>query len=204
MSTTTAETSRLARLDGAALDLLFREARSYSYWQPRPVDESLILELYDLLKMGPTSANSSPARFLFLTTEQAKARLVSVMPERNREKTRTAPVVVLVAYDLRFFEKMDKLAPGRPYQQYFAENPAMAEQTARQSGTLQGAYLMLAARSLGLDCGPMLGDPDAINAEFFPDSSWRVNFICALGYGVKEKLHLRLPRLDFDEAARIL
>ena len=202
--TTEATTSAPGRLSDAALDVLFREARSYSYWQPRPVEQSLIRELYDLLKMGPTSANTTPARFLFLTTAEAKDRLVRIMPEGNKEKTRTAPVVAIIAYDLKFFENMDRLAPGKPFKQRFAENPAEAQWIARLSGTLQGAYLIMAARSLGLDCGPMLGDLDAINAEFLPDSSWKANFVCALGYGVKERLHPRLPRLDFEEAARIL
>ena len=123
---TAAETqtiSPVSRLDDAALDLLFREARSYSFWQPRPVEESVIRELYDLLKFGPTSANTSPARFVFVRSEEAKARLVPLMPEMNREKTRTAPVVVLVAYDLKFYEKLDKLMPHRDYKPWFAGNP---------------------------------------------------------------------------------
>ena len=188
----------------AALDQLFRQARSYSFWQPRAVEESVVHRLYDLVKFGPTSANTSPARFVFVMSDEGKARLVPLMPEMNQEKTRTAPVVALIAYDLRFYDKLDKLMPHRDYKPWFVGNPAQAEKTAKQSGTLQGAYLMLAARALGLDCGPMLGDDEKINAEFFPDSSWRVNFVCALGYGVKEKLFPRLPRLDFDEAARIL
>ncbi len=192
------------RLDDAALDLIFREARSFSFWQARPVEETLIREIYELVKLGPTSANTSPARFLFLASEEAKARLVPLMPEQNREKTRTAPLVALVAYDLAFFEKLDKLVPYRDLKPWFADNRAFAERTAMQSGTLQGAYLMIAARSLGLDCGPMLGDADRIDAEFFPGSTWRVNFVCALGYGRRERLFPRLPRLDFDEAARIL
>jgi 3-hydroxypropanoate dehydrogenase len=196
--------SSASQLDEAALDLLFREARSFSFWQPRPVEDSVIRKLYDLLKFGPTSANTTPARFVFVTSNAAKARLVPLMPEMNREKTASAPVVVLVAYDLKFYEKLDKLMPHRDYKPWFVGNPAYAEKTAKQSGTLQGAYLMLAARSLGLDCGPMLGNDDQINVEFFPDSSWRLNFVCALGYGVKEKLFPRLPRLDFDEAALIL
>jgi len=138
------------RLDEKALDQLFREARSFSYWQDRPVEEAAIRELYDLLKMGPTSANTSPARFVFVRSEDSKARL------------------------------------------------------ARQSGTLQGAYLMMAARSLGLDCGPMLGDNERIEAEFFPGRNWKLNFVCAIGYGMKDKLYPRLPRLDFSEAAVLL
>jgi 3-hydroxypropanoate dehydrogenase len=193
-----------SQLDDASLDVLFREARSFSFWQPRPVEPSVVRKLYDLVKFGPTSANTSPARFVFLTSEEAKTRLVPLMPEGNQEKTRTAPVVALIAYDLKFYEKLDKLMPHRDYKPWFAGNPAQAEKTAMQSGTLQGAYLILAARSLGLDCGPMLGNDEQINAEFFPDSSWRINFICALGYGVREKLFPRLPRLDFEESARIL
>lgn len=113
-------------------------------------------------------------------------------------------VVVLVAYDLKFWEKLDKLMPHRDYKPWFSGNPAFAEKTAQQSGTLQGAYLMLAARSLGLDCGPMLGDDEKVNAEFFAGTSLRLNFVCALGYGDREKLFPRLPRLDFDEAVTLL
>jgi 3-hydroxypropanoate dehydrogenase len=192
------------RLDDRGLDQLFRDARSYSFWQQRPIEESVIRELYDLLRMGPTSANTSPARFVFVRSEEAKARLVPLMPEQNQEKTRTAPLVVLIAYDLRFYEKLGKLMPYRDIKPWFTENPGFSEQTARQSGTLQAAYLMLAARSLGLDCGPMLGDNEKIDAEFFSDQAWRLNFVCAIGYGLKEKLFPRLPRLDFSEAAVIL
>ncbi len=192
------------RLDDKALDQLFREARSFSYWQDRPVEDSMIQELYDLLKMGPTSANTSPARFVFVRSEEAKARLAPLMPEMNQEKTKRAPLVVLVAYDLRFYEKLGKLMPYRDIKPWFIENPAFLEQTARQSGTLQGAYLMMAARSLGLDCGPMLGDNEKIEAEFFPERGWKLNFVCAVGYGVKEKLYPRLPRLDLSEAAVLL
>jgi 3-hydroxypropanoate dehydrogenase len=192
------------RLDDKALDQLFREARSFSYWQDRPVEESLIQELYDLLKMGPTSANTSPARFVFVRSEEAKARLVPLMPEMNQEKTRRAPLIVLIAYDLRFYEKLGKLMPYRDIKPWFTENPAFLEQTAHQSGTLQGAYLIMAARSLGLDCGPMLGDNEKTEAEFFPERGWKLNFVCAIGYGVREKLYPRLPRLDFSEAALLL
>ncbi len=192
------------RLDDKALDQLFREARSFSYWQDRPVEDSMIQELYDLLKMGPTSANTSPARFVFVRSEEAKARLAPLMPEMNQEKTRRAPLIVLVAYDLRFYEKLDKLMPYRDIKPWFIENTAFLEQTARQSGTLQGAYLIMAARSLGLDCGPMLGDNEKIEAEFFPERGWKLNFVCAVGYGVKEKLYPRLPRLDLSEAAVLL
>ncbi len=192
------------RLDDEALDQLFRKARSFSYWQERPVEESVIQELYDLLKMGPTSANTSPARFVFVRSEEAKARLAPLMPEMNQEKTRRAPLVALIAYDLRFHEKLGTLMPYRDITSWFTGNPAFLEQTARQSGTLQGAYLMMAARSLGLDCGPMLGDNEKIEAEFFPEPSWKLNFVCALGFGVRERLHPRLPRLSFSDAAVLL
>lgn len=191
-------------LGNHALDLLFREARSFSSWQERPVEPELLRQLYDLMKWAPTSANSSPARFVFLTSEEAKARLIPALPEQNRAKAAAAPVVVLIAYDLEFWKRLDKLMPHRDYKPWFSENPDFAGKTAQQSGTLQAAYLMLAARSLGLDCGPMLGDDDKVNAEFFADSSLRINFVCALGYGDRNKLYPRLPRLDFEEAVTVL
>jgi len=191
------------RLEDQALDQLFREARTATKWLDAPVDPNLIQELYELLKWGPTSANSSPARFVFLTSDEAKARLVKVLPEGNQEKARTAPVVALVAYDLEFFEKLDKLMPYRDLKPWFSQ-PEVAAKSAAQSGTLQGAYLILAARALGLDCGPMLGDLDAIDKEFFDGTTWKTNFVCALGYGDRAQLHPRLPRLTFEEAARIL
>jgi len=196
-------TPEAARLGAAALDQLFREARSFSKWQDKPVEPELIKELYELLKFGPTSANTSPARFLFLTTPEAKERLAAVLPEMNQAKTRTAPVVAVVAYDLEFHHKLDKLMPFRDIKAWFSE-PAQALRTATQSGTLQGAYLILAARALGLDCGPMLGDLDAIDKEFFQGTTWHANFVCALGYGDRGQLHPRLPRLDFEEAVTIL
>ena len=198
-----ATASPTQRLDHAVLDQLFREARSFSKWLDRPVEPELIPELYDLLKFGPTSANTSPARFLFLTNPDAKDRLVRVLPEGNQEKARSAPVVVVVAYDLEFYHKLDKLMPHRDLKPRFSQ-PPVATATAAQSGTLQGAYLMLAARALGLDCGPMLGDLEAINREFFEGTQWKANFVCALGYGDRASLHPRLPRLDFHEAVTVL
>lgn len=194
----------MTALENDALDQLFNEARSFSFWQNKPVEETTLRRLYDLLKFGPTSANTSPARFVFITSDAARARLVPLMPEFNREKVESAPVVVLVAYDLEFYEKLDKLLPHRDYKPWFTNDASFAEKTAIQSGTLQGAYLIMAARSLGLDCGPMLGNDQEIQAEFLPDTHWRLNFICGLGYGDKEKLFPRLPRLDFEEAALVL
>ena len=192
------------RLNDQALDQLFRQARSFSNWQNRPVDPTLIEELYDLLKFGPTSANTSPARFLFLSSDEAKNRLVSILPEGNQEKARTAPVVAIVAYDLDFYEQLGKLMPHRDMKPAFVGNSARISHTATQSGTLQGAYLLLAARALGLDCGPMLGDLEKIDNEFFPGTSWRSNFVCALGYGDRTQLGPRLPRLNFAEAVKTL
>jgi len=197
-------TSQAPRLDDTTLDQLFRQARSFSNWQKRSVDPALIEELYDLLKYGPTSANTSPARFLFLTNDEAKERLVRILPEGNQEKTRTAPLVAIVAYDLEFYEHLGKLMPHRDMKPAFVGNPARISQATTQSGTLQGAYLILAARALGLDCGPMLGDMEKIDQEFFAGTSWRSNFVCALGYGDRSQLGPRLPRLDFSDAVKTL
>ena len=201
---TVQNTPHSTRVNTEAMDQLFREARSFSKWQDRPVGLPVLEEIYELMKYGPTSANTSPARFLFLATEEAKSRLVPLLPEGNQEKARTAPVVAIVAYDLEFFHKLDKLMPFRDLKPWFAGDPRQAEVTAIQSGTLQGAYLMLAARAVGLDCGPMLGDLKKIDDEFFMGTHWRANFLCCLGYGDRTQLHPRLPRLDFNEASKIL
>jgi 3-hydroxypropanoate dehydrogenase len=193
------------RVDGEALDALFREARTHSAWLKHDVPKDLLREAYDLAKMGPTSANTSPARFVFLTTEEAKERLIPALMPGNVEKTRSAPVTVIVAQDLEFYEQLPRLWPHAEAKSWFAGNPALIADTAARNSTLQGAYLMLAARALGLDCGPMSGfDADKVNAEFFPDGKWRVNFLFNLGFGDLEKLHPRAPRLDFDEACCVL
>jgi 3-hydroxypropanoate dehydrogenase len=193
------------RVDEAALDVLFRQARTHRAWQPKPIADELLRAIYDLAKWGPTSANSSPARFLFLRSEEAKARLLPALAPGNVEKSRTAPVVVIVAYDLEFYEKLPKLAPHADLRSAFAGKPALIQETAFRNGSLQGAYFILAARAYGLDCGPMSGfDADKVNAEFFPDGRYRANFICNLGYGDPTKLHPRAPRLDFDEACTLL
>ncbi|CAN7142708.1 malonic semialdehyde reductase [Phenylobacterium sp. LjRoot225] len=189
----------------AELDQLFRTARTRNGWRPEPVPETLIRELYDLLKWGPTSANLSPGRFVFLTTEAAKARLAPHLSNANRPKTLAAPVVALVAYDLKFAEHAPRLFPHAPGVKDWFGDPAVAQETAFRNGTLQGAYLILAARALGLDCGPMSGfDAKGVDAVFFADTSWRTNFICNLGYGSEENLFERLPRLPFEEVCRIL
>jgi 3-hydroxypropanoate dehydrogenase len=199
------ETVSPRRVDGRALDALFREARTHVAWLPRPVPEELLREAYDLAKMGPTSANSSPARFVFLTTQAAKERLIPALMPGNVEKTRSAPVTVIVAQDMEFYEHLPRLFPHADARSWFAGNPGLIADTASRNGSLQGAYFMLAARALGLDCGPMSGfDAGKVNAEFFPDGKWRANFLVNLGYGDREKLHPRAPRLDFEDACRIL
>lgn len=193
------------KLDDNALDILFRSARTYNTWLPKPVSDELLVELYELFKFGPTSANSSPARVLFLKTDEAKARLLPALSPLNVEKSRTAPVVAVVAFDLEFYDQLSKLFPHVDAKAWFSGNAPLAYETAFRNGTLQGAYLIIAARALGLDCGPMSGfDGEKVNQEFFPDGKWKVNFICNLGYGNAENLMPRLPRLDFDEACRIL
>ena len=189
----------------AALDQLYREARTHSAWLPKPVPVTLLRELYDLARLGPTSANSSPARFVFLTTPEAKARLKPALMPGNVEKTMSAPVTVIVAWDTQFHENLPRLFPQFDMRSYFVGNQALIDETAFRNSSLQAAYFMLAARALGLDCGPMSGfDAAKVNAEFFPDGQWKANLICNLGYGDKSKLFPRNPRLEFEEAATIL
>lgn len=188
-----------------ALDLLFREARTHSAWLPGDISDDTLTEVYNLAKYGPTSANSSPARFVFLKSSEAKARLIPALAPGNVEKTQAAPVVVIVAWDTEFHEKLPRLFPHADARSWFVGNEALIHDTAFRNGSLQGAYFIMAARALGLDCGPMSGfDANKVNAEFFPDGKWKANFLCNLGYGDATKLFPRSPRLDFDEAARIL
>ncbi len=186
---------------------LFLEARSYNGWQDKPVTKEQIDQLYSLTRMGPTAFNGCPARFIFLQSQDAKDRLAACVSDGNVHKVKTAPVVVIVAMDVRFFDKLEKLFPHDPgVASYYIDNEAGAEKTAFRNGSLQGAYLMMAARAMGLDCGPMSGfDPEKVTAEFLADEpSWRVNFLCAIGYGDPESLFPRSPRLDFDEACKLL
>jgi nitroreductase len=194
----------MTRLDDDALDQLFRKARTHRAWVPEPVDEATLRQLYDLFKWGPTSANSCPARFVFIVSEGAKARLLPALSPGNVLKSRAAPVVVIVAYDSQFYEQLPLLAPGLDASRY-ADNAALARETAERNGTLQGAYFVIAARAFGLDCGPMSGfHAEAVNREFFPDGRWRVNFICNLGHGDASKLQPRAARLDFSTACEVL
>jgi len=191
-------------LSDAALDQLFREARSYNAWQDRAVSDAQLQQMYELMKWGPTSANSSPARIVFVKSEAAKARLKPCLNEGNVEKSMSAPVVAIIAMDMEFYEKLPKLFPHTDARSWFAGNEAKIQENAMRNSSLQGAYLMLAARALGLDCGPMSGiDYAKMDETFFPDGKVKTNFICAIGYGSQEKLYPRGPRLDFDEACRI-
>ena len=193
------------RISGEALDQLFREARTHAAWVPRAVPVELLREAYDLSRMAPTSANGSPARFVFLTTEEAKKRLLPALAPLNVEKTRLAPVAAIIAWDNEFFDQLPRLYPHADMRSMFVGKPTLIEEAAFRSGTLQGAYFILAARALGLDCGPMSGfDAGLVNAEFFPDGKWKANFLCNLGYGDKSKLFPRGPRLEFDEACKVL
>jgi 3-hydroxypropanoate dehydrogenase len=194
-------------LDDQALNLLFLEARTQNGWLPPPVGDDQLRRLYDILKMGPTSGNSSPARFVFLRTPAAKERLIPALSPGNVDKTRQAPVTVIVGYDTRFHEWMPtKLFTHRPdMAENFAKNPALAEITAFRNGTLQGAYLMLAARAVGLDVGGMSGfDNRKVDAEFFPDGRVKSNFLVNLGHGDPSRVLTRHARLDFEEACTLL
>ncbi|QHE86549.1 malonic semialdehyde reductase [Hydrogenophaga sp. BPS33] len=194
-------------IDDVAQDALFRHARSHNGWLDREVSTEQIHALYELLKWGPTSVNCSPARFLFLRTPLARERLRPHLAAGNVEKAMSAPVVVVVGYDLAFYEKVPQLFPHRPQAGAAFEGPqnqAHAEQTAFRNGSLQGAYLMLAARALGLDCGPMSGfDAAGVDATFWPGTQVKTNFLCGLGHGDPQRLFARLPRLTFDEACAI-
>ena len=189
-------------IDDAGLDLLFREARTQNKWRDEPVSDETLQALYNVLKWGPTSANSSPARFVFIRTKEGKDKLAPALSAGNMEKTMSAPVTVIVAYDPKFYEKLPKLFPHNPdAQNWFTSNDSLAATTAFRNGTLQGAYLMIAARSLGLDCGAMSGFDNAkVDDAFFYSSGWRTNFLVNIGHGDPEGVFARSPRLDFDEA----
>ena len=202
------------------IDKLFRNARTHSAWIDKPILDEALRELYDATKWGPTSANGSPARFVFIRSAAAKERLRPSLAPGNVEKTMTAPVCVIVAYDLQFYEQLPSLFPHNPgMRDLFAANAALVEVTARRNSSLQGAYMMLAARALGLDCGPMSGfdnakldeeffgagkDSDGCEQEFFPAGHVKSNFLCNLGYGDPSKLFPRSPRLEFNQACTLM
>jgi 3-hydroxypropanoate dehydrogenase len=190
----------------AIQSLIFRDARSQNRWLARDVPDSLLHEVYELMKWGPTSMNTSPMRVLFLRSAAAKERLVPAMAAANMEKVRTAPVVAIVAYDTQFHERMPYLFPHRPEAgDMFRRNARLSQDTAFRNSSLQGAYLMVAARLLGLDCGPLSGfDENIVNETFFPDGALRVNFVCGLGHGDPDGLFPRHPRLPFEAACSVL
>src|SRR3984957_15469796 len=199
------DTAQPAKISDDALNQLFRQARTHNAWLPTRVSAETLREIYELARLGPTSANSTPARFVFLQSEAAKARLVPALAPLNVEKTKAAPVTVIVAWDTEFYEKLPKLFPHADMRQFFVGKPALIEETAFRNSALQGGYFILAARAVGLDCGPMSGfDAAKVNAEFFPDGKWKANLLCNLGYGDANKLSPRNPRLSFDEACLIL
>ncbi|MCZ8278827.1 MAG: malonic semialdehyde reductase [Acetobacteraceae bacterium] len=193
-----------APLDDRALDQLFRAARTQNKWQDRPVPDAKLQELYELLKWGPTSANSSPARFVFVRTPEGKAKLKEALSAGNTEKTMTAPVTAIVCYDSYFYDKLGQLFPHADAKPWFTSSPEFAEKTAFRNGSLQGAYLMLAARAIGLDVGAMSGFDNAkVDELFLFGTGWKSNFLVNLGYGDPAGLFPRSPRLSFDEAARL-
>ena len=194
----------MTALPAAALDTLFRTARTYSHFLDTPVTDQTLQEIYDLLKWAPTTANSSPGRFVFVRTPEAKARLQPALASGNAGKTMAAPVTVIVAHDLEFYEKLPRLFPHTDARSWFVGKTDHILTSAFRNGSLEGAYFILAARALGLDCGPMSGFDNAkVDAAFFPEGKWKSNFLVNVGYGDKATLHPRNPRLDFSEACRI-
>lgn len=192
-------------LEDAALDRLWRAARTQNAWRDVPVPDELLHQLYELMKWGPTSANCTPLRIVFVKSPQAKERLLACMNPGNVDKTRQAPVTAILAMDLQFYDLLPQLFPHSPdARSWFAGKPAVIEATAFRNSSLQGGYFILAARALGLDCGPMSGfDAQRLNAEFFPDGRWKANFVCSLGVGDPAGVFPRSPRLAFDAACRI-
>jgi 3-hydroxypropanoate dehydrogenase len=193
-------------MSNEGLDLIYRNARTHSYWQDKPVDDALLKQVYDLAKMGPTSANMCPMRIVFVKTREAKERLKPALDPGNVDKTMKAPVTAIIGMDIHFYEPMPKLFPHADAKAWFKDLPDnILEYIALRNGSLQGAYFILAARSLGLDCGPMSGFNNAkVDAEFFAGTTIKSNFLCSLGHGDASKLHPRSPRLTFEEACKVV
>lgn len=196
----------MAQIDVVALRRLWSDARTYNSWQLEQVDDELLHQLYELMKWGPTSANSSPMRIVFVKSKQAKDKLVPCMSAGNQEKTRLAPVTAILAMDMAFYEYLPRLFPHNPdMRAVFEKNQEKNYETVLRNASLQGGYFILAARALGLDCGPMSGfNAQAVNQAFFSATTIEVNFICNLGYGDPSGVYPRGPRLDFDEACKII
>ena len=192
-------------ISDAALDVLFREARSYNGVEPGTISDTTLRALYDLTKDGPTTANSQPQRIIFLRSPPAKNRLEGMMSKTNLEKTLAAPCVAILAYDTRFFEHFDRMYHVKGARAWYETTPEAIYTTAMRNASLQGAYFIMAARALGLDAGPMSGfDNGKVDAEFFPDGKWKSNFICNLGKGIPSTLPPKNPRFEFDEVCKIL
>jgi 3-hydroxypropanoate dehydrogenase len=193
-------------LSNEGQDLIFRNARSHSYWLDQPVDDALLRQVYDLAKMGPTSANTCPLRIIFVKAREAKERLKPALDAGNVQKAMTAPVTAILGMDIHFYEKLPQLFPHADARSWFKDLPEpVLEYIALRNSSLQGAYFILAARSVGLDCGPMSGFNNAkVDAEFFAGTTIKSNFLCALGYGDASKLHPRSPRLAFEEACQVI
>jgi 3-hydroxypropanoate dehydrogenase len=193
-------------LSSDGLDLIFRKARTHTVWLDKPVEDALLRQVYDLAKMGPTSANMCPLRIVFVKSPQAKERLKPALAAGNVDKTMAAPVTAILAMDIHFFEQLPKLYPHADAKAWFKDLPDnVLEYTALRNSSLQGAYFMVAARSLGLDCGPMSGFDNAkVDEAFFAGTTIKSNFLCNLGYGDASKLHPRSPRLDFEEACELV
>jgi len=192
-------------LPQASLDQIFIQAHTHNVWQIKPITTETLTQLYDLMKWGPTSANSSPARVVFVISPAAKEKLLTCMSSGNLEKTKSAPATAIIAQDIEFYEKLPKLFPHVDARSWFVGNKPLIDSTAFRNSSLQGAYFIVAARAMGLDCGPMSGfDPVKLDETFFAGTSWRANFVCNLGYGEASKLLPRNPRLSFEEACKIL
>jgi 3-hydroxypropanoate dehydrogenase len=189
--------------ESEVLGVIFREARTFSYWQQRSVSEALVETAFELACLGPTSGNCQPWRLVLVRSPAAKQRLLPCVSSGNFEKVRTAPITAIVAYDREFFELLPRLYPHTDARGWFTSNAALAEETGLRNSSLQGAYFILALRAQGLDCGPMSGfDADKVDAAFFPDRRYRTNFLLNIGYGDRSRLRRQLPRLGFDEVAR--
>lgn len=191
-------------IDTGALAQLFTEARTQNSWKPEPVSDELLGQLYDLVKMCPTSANCEPGRFVFVRTPEGKEKLLSAMSSGNQQKTREAPVTVIVAMDTQFYDKLPQLFPHADARSWFTSSPDFALQTAFRNSSLEAGYLIIAARALGLDAGPMSGfDKAKLDEAFFAGTTWTTNMVINLGYGDSAKVMGRLPRLPFDEACQL-
>lgn len=197
-------TANRPTLDDSALDLIFRNARTHNVWREASIDESVLVAIYDLMKMGPTSMNCSPMRIVFVRSREAKEKLKPSLSPGNVDKTMAAPVTAILANDSQFYDHLPTLFPHTDARPIFANDAAKAEVTAFRNGTLQGGYFIIAARAMGLDCGPMSGFDNAkVDSAFFPDGRFKSNFLCNLGYGDGSKLYPRQPRLPFEEACEI-